>query len=121
MPLLQDLIHKIEVSVGPRYMKIGLSCLAIVMLMVGFNWRAFRNFGAQEAMDAAQVARNLAEGKGYTTQYIRPLSLHLVKKRSEARFGQVPSDPNADYARIKGPHPDLANPPVYPCVLPGLM
>ena len=57
------------------------------MLLVGYNWRSFRNLGTQEAMDAAQVARNLAEGRGFTTQFIRPFSIYLVKKRNEAKFG----------------------------------
>lgn len=121
MPFLQDLIHKLEVGPGMRYLKTSLACLAVVMLVVGYNWRSYRNFGTQEAMDAAQVGRNLAEGNGYTTQFIRPFSLYLVKKRSEAKFGLVPPDRNADYAHIRGRHPDLANPPVYPCVLAALM
>ncbi|MCU0782493.1 MAG: glycosyltransferase family 39 protein [Verrucomicrobia bacterium] len=121
MPFLQDVIHKIEVGSGMRYLKVSLACLAVVMLMVGYNWRSYRNFSTQEAMDAAQVGRNLAEGNGYTTQFVRPFSLYLVKKRSEARFGVVPPDKNADYAHIRGRHPDLANPPGYPCVLAALM
>jgi len=120
MPLLQDLIHKLEVTSGPRYLRISLACLAIMTLMVGYNWRSFRNMASQEAMDAAQVGRNLAEGNGYTTQFIRPLSLHLVKKRNETKHGIVPP-PHSDYSQIKDRHPDLANPPVYPFVLAGLM
>jgi len=114
---LQDAIHKLEVGPGMRYLKIGLSCLALLVLVVGYNWRSYHNMKAPEAMDAAQVARNLSEGNGYTTQFVRPLSLYLVKKRSEKMFGIVPTDFSADYAQIKEKHPDLANPPVYPCVL----
>lgn len=121
MPFLQDVIHKLEVGPGMRYLKISLACLAVLLLVGGYNWRSYRNLSTQEAMDAAQVGRNLAEGNGYTTQFIRPFSLFLVKKRSEARFGVVPPGGAADYARIKGNHPDLANPPVYPCVLAAMM
>ena len=121
MKLLQELIHKLEIGTGPRYLRVGLACLAVAMLTVGYNWRAARNLSTQEAMDAAQLARNLAEGKGYTTQFIRPFSLYLVKKRSEARFGRVPLGENADYSQIRGRHPDLANPPVYPGVLAAVM
>jgi hypothetical protein len=117
MIYLQEFIHKLEVGPGLRYLKIGLACLALVTLTVGYNWRSFHNMNAPEAMDAAQVGRNLSRGQGYTTQFIRPLSLYLVKKRSESRFGIVPPNVDADYARIKDRHPDLANPPLYPCVL----
>ncbi|MEK7708116.1 MAG: glycosyltransferase family 39 protein, partial [Verrucomicrobiota bacterium] len=121
MKLLQNVIHKLAIGTGLRHLRVGLACLAVVMLAAGYNWRAARNLGTQEAMDTAQVARNLAEGKGYTTQFIRPFSLYLVKQRSEAKFGRVPLGENADYSHIKGRHPDLANPPVYPGVLAALM
>ncbi len=121
MPYLQDLIHKLEVGPWLRYVKFSLPCLALVMLTVGYNWRSFRNLSTQEAMDAAQVARNISEGKGFTTQFIRPLSIHLVKQRNEEIAGVTPAGQPADHARLKTMHPDLANPPVYPVVLAGWM
>ena len=74
-------------------------------------------------MDSAQLARNIADGKGYTTLFIRPFSLYLVQSHNQARHAAAPaSATNLDFARIKyRPHPDLANPPVYPLVLAGLM
>src|SRR6266850_6052740 len=120
MPLLQNWIHKLEVGPWFRYVRISLGCLVVGVLLVWYNARSFHNMSSPEAMDAAQVARNLAEGKGYSTLFIRPFSLYLVKKRSEAKFGTVPQD-QRDYAQIKDVHPDLANPPVYPVVLAGLM
>ena len=116
MVSLQEWIHKLEVGPWIRYLKISLGALALVGLVVGYNWRSFRNFGTQEAMDSAQLARNLAQGKGYTTLFVRPLSLYLVKQRNGA--GAAESN---DPARIKENHPDLANPPVYPCTLAALM
>jgi 4-amino-4-deoxy-L-arabinose transferase-like glycosyltransferase len=121
MPYLQEMIHRFEVGAWARYLRISLSCLAVALLVVGYNWRSFRNMNSVEAMDAAQVARNLSRGKGFTTLFIRPLSIHLVKTRSEARRGTPYGGPNTDDARLKQMHPDLANPPVYPCVLAGLM
>jgi hypothetical protein len=121
MPYLQDMIHRLEIGPWFRYLRISLSCLAVVMLVVGYNWRSFRNMSSVEAMDAAQVARNLSKGKGYTTLFIRPLSIHLVKTRNETKRGTPVAGANTDDARLNGMHPDLANPPVYPCVLAGLM
>jgi hypothetical protein len=73
-------------------------------------------------MDSAQLARNLAEGKGYTTLFVRPFSLYLVQSHNEARPAAATAVTNLDLARIKyEPHPDLANPPVYPVVLAGWM
>ncbi len=129
MDFLQQLIHRLEVGGGLRLFRTGAIALAVVMLLVGYNWRAFRNFSTQEAMDTAQLARNLAQGKGYTTSLIRPLSVHLLsrthaakaeREQASATAPQKPSTP--DPGRLKGnSHPDLANPPLYPLLLSGLM
>ena len=42
--------------------------------MLLYNLREFRNLATPEAMDAAQLARNLAEGKGYTHAFHRPFA-----------------------------------------------
>ena len=119
MPILQDMIHKTEVGGGSRYLKISLAVLAFLMLWVGYNWRAFRNMSSQEAMDSAQLGRNIAQGKGYTTLFIRPFSMYLLKKHNLPAAGQTAN--SADTARLKNMHPDLANPPVYPLALAGYM
>ena len=121
MPVLQDLVHKLEVGGGMRYLRVGLALLAGLLLFVGYNWRAFRNFGTQEAMDSAQLARNIARGKGYTTLFIRPFSIHLLKQRNKEREGASEAGKVADLGRLRGMHPDIANAPVYPVVLAGLM
>jgi hypothetical protein len=121
MPFLQDILHRIEVGGGMRYVRVGLAVLGVVLLMVGYNWRSFRNMATQEAMDTAQLARNIAQGKGYTTLFIRPFSIHLVKERTQEREGVPAVGQMADLARLRGMHPDIANPPVYPVVLAGLL
>jgi hypothetical protein len=100
VPFIQDLLHKLEVGGGMRYSRLVLAVLAIVLLVGGYNLRAFRNMSAPEAMDAAQLARNIAQGKGYTTLFVRPFSMFLVKKHNLEKQG---------------------NPPGYPVVLAALM
>jgi hypothetical protein len=117
---IQNLIHSMEGGAVPRYMRIVTLALAVVALAVVHDLRAYRNLDTPEAMDEAQLARNISEGKGYTTLFIRPLSTYLVQKQNEARSGGA-AGASADYARLKTMHPDLANPPVYPVVLAGLM
>ena len=90
---LQEWIHRIEEGPYMRYLRIGLLCLALVSLWVGYNWRCYRNMNTLDAMDSAQVARNLAEGRGFTTHFVRPLSIYFVKHRNEqssARFRKQP-------------------------------
>jgi hypothetical protein len=120
--LIQKLIHMSEVGAGSRYLRLLVLGLAVVGLALVYNLRAYRNLATQEAMDSAQLARNIADGKGYTTLFIRPFSLYLVQSHNQAKYAAAPATTNLDFAQIKfNLHPDLANPPVYPVVLAGLM
>lgn len=121
MPFLQEWIHKLEEGPWIRYVKLALALLVLLVFVAGYNWRAYRNISSQDGMDAVQVARNVSEGKGFTTLFIRPLSIHLVKQKNTARPETMDAKSADDPARIKGLHPDLANPPVYPLVLAGWM
>src|SRR5664280_1037500 len=120
--LIQKLIHMSETGRGSRYLRFLILGLAVMGLALVYNLRAYRNLATQEAMDSAQLARNIADDKGYTTLFIRPFSLYLVQSHNEAKNAAAPATTNLDFAHIKyTPHPDLANPPVYPIVLAGLM
>ena len=118
---IQMLIHATEVGGGSRIMRNLLLAVAIIGLAFLYDIRAYRNFNSPEAMDAAQVARNLSEGRGYSTDFIRPFSLYLVQKHNRAvNPGQMLATNMVDFAQISTPHPDLANAPVYPTVLAAL-
>ena len=121
MAYLQEMIHKLEVGPWIRHFKIGLAALALLGSVLGYNFYSFKNFGTQEAMDSAQLARNVAQGKGYTTSFVRPLSLYLVEQRYLASHAKGDSSTKSERAQIKGNHPDLANPPVYPAFLAAVM
>src|SRR5437773_1496027 len=102
--MLQDFIHKIEEGSWSPYVSRVLFGTLILTLMVLYDFRAYRNFSNPEAMDAAQLARRIAEGKGYTTDFVRPLSIFLLQSRNdERRVSSVA-------ARLSRNHPDLANP-----------
>lgn len=108
MPTLQEMIHSFEEGAGARAIKwIGFT-FVFVALAVAYDLRAYRNFSNPEAMDAAQVARNLAEGRGFTTHFIRPASLFFLGQKSET-------------SSLTNAHPDLANAPLWPVVLAGAM
>ncbi len=121
MMLLQDLIHRLEEGSGMKWFRIALAVLALVMLTVGYNWRAFRNMNTSEAMDTAQLARNISEGRGYSTWCIRPFSMYLLKRHSEEKNAPQQLGVVSDSAKLKENHPDLVNPPVYPLFLAGVM
>jgi len=119
---LQHLIHTLEVGRFSRWLQLLPLAVAVVGLAVLYDLSSYRGFNSPEAMDAAQVARNVAEGKGYTTDFIRPFSVFLLQKHNhEIHAGEIQMTNAVDFAEINGAHPDLANPPVYPTVLAGFM
>ena len=124
MPLaeiIQNLIHKLEAGAGPRFFRVTALLLAVLALVLRYDVHAYRNLATPEGMDTAQLARNISEGRGYTTLFVRPLSLYLVQKHNEAGAPVALTNANFDFAHVKTAHPDLANPPVYPILLAGLM
>jgi hypothetical protein len=119
---IQHLIHAIEIGRFSRWLKILPLLVAVIGLAVLYDLSAYRGFNSVEAMDAAQVARHVADGQGYTTDFIRPFSVYLIQKHNhEIHAGQIQLTNAVDFAELSGAHPDLANPPVYPTVLAGLM
>jgi hypothetical protein len=125
MVTLQDLIHYLEVGSGMKFfnrtMRTIVCVLGVLFLLVAYDLRAYRNLSTQEAMDSVQLARNLAQGNGYTTLFVRPLSIFLLQNQYRATHEGAQPSRAADPALLKGNHPDLANPPVYPLLLAGLM
>ena len=118
---IQALIHSGEVGGGSRLLRYVMLAVMVFALVFFYDLRAYHNFNSPEAMDAAQVARNLAEGRGYSTDFIRPFSLYLVQQHNRAaQSGQGTATNLVDAAQLNTPHPDLANPPLYPTVLAGL-
>ena len=116
---LQSAIHTLEVGRGARVLSALVMLLLFTALAMLYDTRAYHSFNSPEAMDAAQVARNISEGKGFTTDLIRPFSIYLVQKQNHATH---PNGTNTfDYAQVNSPHPDLANAPLYPALLAGFM
>jgi hypothetical protein len=96
---LQDWIHHWEEGAGAKVLKVAAAILGFVALAGLFDALAYQSFSSEEAMETAQLARNLSRGKGYTTQTIRPLSIYLLRK-------QAP--PGQAAGVLRQPVPDLA-------------
>lgn len=80
--------------------KLLLVVVAFVPVALIIAISAASGFGTLQypgAMDAAQVARNIADGKGFVTNQLTPLSLYLSNTPQSV--------------------PDVTNPPLYPVVL----
>ena len=107
---VQEIIHSLEEGKWAKRIRGLVLLLLIGSLGLVYYLNLTRNFTAPEAMDAAQLARNIAEGRGYTTQFIRPLSLDVLRQQ-----GAVSG------VELRSKFPDITNPPVYPMLLAGLM
>ncbi|MCL4177668.1 MAG: hypothetical protein KJ072_07950 [Verrucomicrobia bacterium] len=113
---LQEWIHRMEVGAGTRYVRLAVVVFGFLALALLYNLFEYRNLANPEAMDAAQVARNVSRGEGFTTRFVRPLSLHLVEAHQQSRGRRT-----NDFGMLNQGHPDLANPPLYPLLLAGAM
>ena len=107
---VQEIIHSLEEGKWAKRIRGLVLLLLIGSLGLVYYLNLTRSFTAPEAMDAAQLARNIAEGRGYTTQFIRPLSLDILRQQ-----GAVSDE------ELRSEFPDITNPPVYPMLLAALM
>jgi hypothetical protein len=110
---IQYWIHLLEEGVGRIWVRRLVIFLFAVSITGLYHSDGAKNFSAAEAMDQAQLARNISEGRGYTTRAIRPVSTYLQTEI----YAQKGLNPNLLY---RAPHPDIVNPPVYPAMLAAL-
>ena len=100
---VQDVVNSLNQGVGLILLR-GLLFLVLVCGIFGFYAAGrFRGLKDPGAMDAAQVARNLAEGRGFTTSCIRPADFWCMDR--------------AGYSLPEGRCPELRQSPLYPFVL----
>ena len=113
MPL-QDWIHHWEEGAGARLLKAAVALLAFIALASLYDLLEYQGQGwsSEEAMENAQLARNLSQGKGYTTDSIRPVALFLLARSAE---------PGQSSKVLAQRVPDLSIAPVYPFLVAGLM
>jgi MFS family permease len=102
---VQDLVHSMDVGVGQQVIKGVLYALFVVVLMFLYTGVHFYGLDNAEAMEAAQLGRNLATHGTFHTQVVRPSSLRMLMDRAG---GPEP---------LMDAHPDLLQPPIYPLYL----
>src|SRR5262245_15079341 len=101
---LQEIIHALEQGPAYRYLSYVVGVIFFVTVAVCYDLALYRNLSTIEGMDAAQLARNLSQGKGYNTDFVRPFSIYLLSKH------------NGETNTLPELHPDLANAPAYPAL-----
>src|ERR1041384_559649 len=77
---IQGILHSMELGGAAKYVKMFLFVLAVFVLLLIYQSNQFRGLESAEAMDQAQLARNIFRGKGFTTDFVRPFSMWKMKE-----------------------------------------
>lgn len=72
---IQAALHSIEQGKLAPIIRGLMFAVLIIALTLLYLFVQFRGFNSPTAMDQAQIARNIAAGEGFTTDYIRPLAV----------------------------------------------
>jgi len=67
----------------------SLFFLVLIALTLGNLFTLFRGLNSPQAMDQAQIAREIARGNGFTTKMIRPVAYHQAKKGEDRAVSLV--------------------------------
>ncbi|MBE86308.1 MAG: hypothetical protein CMO69_01080 [Verrucomicrobiales bacterium] len=102
----QEYINSIEAGKAATLIRYAVLLLMLVGASLVYNINFTRNFTAPEAMDSAQLARNIAEGYGFKTQFIRPVAIDMLRQTG-----------NLTEEELKKSFPDITHPPLYPLLL----
>ena len=74
---LQAFLHSFEQGRPAAWVRRIIVVALVALLAVMWLAFKFNGFSVPEAMDQAQIGRQLASGAGFTTLYARPLAMHL--------------------------------------------
>jgi hypothetical protein len=104
MPL-QESLHALEIGKGKKWIQLSTILAGYIALTLLYFVTQFHGFSSKEAMDCAQLARQLSRGEGYTTKFVRPSVL--------AQLGAQNPDVKVDPMKL----PEIMQAPLYPYAL----
>ncbi len=102
---VQDLIYNVDEGVGSQFIKLALYVFFVITLMSLYWLSEFWGLKEAEAMDQAQIARQLMTDGSFSTKVIRPAALRVFDQHGLESPG------------IMLQQPDIVHPPVYPWIL----
>lgn len=102
---LHDIVYSIDTGTGLKIIRVTLYVLLLLVIVMVYTATQFRGLKTEEAMDYAQLGRNMSIQGGMVTKAVRPLTMWKVQQRTA---GENPL--------IAG-HPDMYHAPAYPALL----
>lgn len=103
---VQQAVHSLEQGKMALLIKAAMFAVLIISLFLLYLFVHFKGLATASAMDQAQIARNLATGRGFTTGNISPLALSTLKAANKAGV----DDTAIDVSRM----PDFYQSPLWP-------
>lgn len=90
---VQTAVHSLEQGRLAPVIRRAMFAVLIIALTLLYLFVQFRGFSSVTAMDQAQIARNIAAGKGFSTKFIRPLAIWQLEKSGK----EIPADRFPDF------------------------
>ncbi len=104
----QELIHWLEMGGGARWVRLG-ALLVFGLVVSGLvAWRQFHGAASEATLAQADMARQIAQGDGFTTRVNYPQAVAFFAARG-VRFDPL------------RPYPDVYQAPLYPMVIAGAL
>ncbi|VGO19670.1 ArnT family glycosyltransferase [Pontiella sulfatireligans] len=102
---LHDIVYSIDTGTGLKIIRVTLYFLFLLVIVMLYSATQFRGLKTEEAMDLAQLGRNMTPSGGMVTKCVRPVTMWKVSERTPGENPRIDD------------HPDLLHPPAYPAVL----
>ncbi len=80
---IQFAINSIDDGILNLILRIIMFLFVGVLVAGGFAWTQFRGLDNPDAMNYAQIARNMASGRGFVSGYINPIDAKDVKIKTD--------------------------------------
>lgn len=79
---IQRAVHALETGGFVVWIKRGLLVVALIFVAGVYMWH-FRGLATSDAMDQAQIGREIARGHGWRTQFVRPRAVAQLQSHSK--------------------------------------
>lgn len=100
---IQRAVHALEQGGFAVWIKRALAVVVVLVIAGVYLGREFRGLATSQAMDQAQISRNLASGEGWRTDFARPRAVGQLQVR-----GKNPAE-SVWYDTYNAPLPSLVN------------
>ena len=78
----QRFVNSLDEGLGIKILRAILFACLVGGIFGGYAYSRFRGLDTPEAMEYAQLGRNLASGDGFTTRCIRPLDIECIERHA---------------------------------------